>query len=66
MTRFVGLPLASDSRNLTAAIDGISFIIDLIRERLLDVKLYRVRGGDQDGDARGVEAIHEVYGKWAN
>jgi hypothetical protein len=36
--------------------------VELVRERLLDVKLYRVRAGDQDGVSLGLEAVHEVYG----
>lgn len=40
------------------------FIIELVRERLLDVKLYKVPSGEgeQADGAPGVVALNEVYG----
>jgi hypothetical protein len=53
-------PFAVTGINVTA------FLIDLIDERLLDIKLYRLAANDKDDDVEaGLKQLHDVYGALA-
>ena len=50
-------PFAVTGINVTA------FLIELIDERLLDVKLYRLAASESDDDLHaGLTQIHDIYG----